>query len=94
MTGEGIDYARPEFQDGAGHTRILYLWDQTLRPEEGNAMRRPPADFIQGVEFTAEQIDRALSAENGQERYLLLPSVDVSGQIGRASCRERVLLLV
>lgn len=75
----GIDYARPEFQDGAGHTRILYLWDQTLRPEEGNAMRRPPADFIQGVEFTAEQIDRALSAESGQERYLLLPSVDVSG---------------
>lgn len=75
----GIDYARPEFRDGSGQTRILYLWDQTLRPEEGNAMRQPPADFVQGVEFTAEQIDQALAVESAQERYMLLPSVDVSG---------------
>lgn len=75
----GIDYNRPEFRDSAGNTRILYLWDQTMRSEAGNAKRQPPAGFAQGVEFTAEQINLALSAAGSQERYMLLPSVDVSG---------------
>lgn len=75
----GIDYTRPEFRDGAGNTRILYLWDQTMRPEAGNAQRQPPTGFVQGVEFTAEQINLALGAAGMQERYMLLPSVDVSG---------------
>ena len=75
----GIDYTRPEFRDSAGTTRILYLWDQTMRPEAGNAERQPPAGFVQGVEFTAEQINLALGAAGMQERYMLLPSVDVSG---------------
>ncbi len=75
----GIDYTRPEFLDSAGNTRILYLWDQTMRPEEGNAKRQSPAGYVQGVEFSAEQINQALGAAGPQERYMLLPSVDVSG---------------
>lgn len=75
----GIDLARPEFQNSAGQTRILYLWDQTLRPEAGNGERQPPSGFSQGVEYSAEQINLALAAPNPQERYTLLPSVDVSG---------------
>ena len=75
----GIDFTRPEFRDGAGHTRILYLWDQTLRPEAGNGERQPPQGFAQGVEFSAQQIDRALAESDPQQRYMLLPSVDTSG---------------
>ncbi len=132
----GIDYRLPEFRNPDGSTRIRYLWDQSIRPEEegtdnvdsgagmevgagagsgnsgsmneggiagdendirasldreNNSMengqrqdgerfrRRPPAGFQQGVEFDAEQINRALSASNQQEQFELLPSVDGSG---------------
>lgn len=33
----GIDYRRPEFRKSDGSTRIRYLWDQSLQPEEERA---------------------------------------------------------
>ena len=41
----GIDYRLPEFRHSDGSTRILYLWDQTLQPEE-----IPPAPGRNGTE--------------------------------------------
>ena len=96
MTQEGIDYRLSEFRYSDGTTRILYLWDQTLRPseqsddsnseraEESDAgaeqeVRRSPEGFTLGVEFNAEQINRALMAPGGQQQFQLLPSVDTSG---------------
>lgn len=72
----GIDYTLQEFRNNAGNTRIRFLWDQTLRPDEA---RRPPRGFSVGVEFTEEQINEALAAETRQQQFSLLPSVDTSG---------------
>ncbi len=71
----GVDYERKEFQNTDGTTRILYLWDQTLTPQ---GEQIPPEGFGIGVEFTEEQINRAL-VTGGQEGFLIVPSRDVSG---------------
>lgn len=70
----GIDYRRPEFCKADGSTRILALWDQSLVPGEE---RKPPEGFRTGVEFDAEQINRAL--QEGEAGFQLVPSRDVSG---------------
>ncbi|MBP5732834.1 MAG: S8 family serine peptidase [Lachnospiraceae bacterium] len=73
----GITYQRREFRREDGTTRIRYFWDQTLRQESG--LPGPPEGFQEGVEFTEEWINEALRAETEQERFELLPSIDVSG---------------
>ena len=73
----GIDYSRMDFRNKDGGTRIKYLWDQSLSPEEGSGMR-PPEGYRIGVEFHQEQIDEALQTE-GEERFRQIPSRDVTG---------------
>lgn len=64
----GIDYTSPEFMTREGNTRIRFLWDQTLVPEQVNAllpqreefsawdkMAAPPAGFLTGVEFSGDR---------------------------------------
>ena len=66
----GIDYESMAFRKIDGTTRIRFLWDQSLQPgEEG----QPPEGFFQGIEYSEEQINRAL-AEN-----TTLPTQDITG---------------
>lgn len=74
----GIDYTNDHFRSPNGNTRILYLWDQTVFPDEV-LDRRPPEGFALGTEFDRVQIDRALQAANPMARFNLVPSMDVSG---------------
>jgi len=49
----GVDITRSDFNDGAGKTRILDVWDQT------DAIGPGPAGFGYGSEWTKSQIDNA-----------------------------------
>lgn len=53
----GINYRNRVFRKEDGSTRILALWDQTIQDGE------PPEGFLYGTEYTREDIDRALLAE-------------------------------
>ncbi len=57
----GIEYANAAFRDVNGESRILAIWDQTI--QEGT----PPEGLYFGTEYTAEDINRALAAENSRE---------------------------
>lgn len=72
----GIDYTHPEFRNPDQTTRIRAIWDQSLRPREGEA---PPAGYETGVEYTKEQIDRALLAQTQAERTEIVATRDASG---------------
>lgn len=76
----GIDYLLDDFRDKNG-SRILYLWDQTLLPDEATG-QRPPVGFDEGVEFTKTDIDRAIevSQQTGIQAALqIVPSGDITG---------------
>ncbi len=73
----GIDYARMDFRNRDGSSRILFLWDQTLTPTEGSG-QAPPEGFRTGVEFHQAQLNEALEADEAQ-RFRLIPSIDATG---------------
>ncbi len=66
----GIEYAHPAFVNADRTTRILSIWDQTIR--EGV----PPEGFYYGTEYSREQIDEALQAENPLS---IVPTTDTDG---------------
>lgn len=74
----GIDYAHMDFRNQDGSSRILYLWDQSLIPDEEKGMY-PPYGFEGGVEFDKDRIDEALRQPTQAERLAIVPSRDVSG---------------
>lgn len=71
----GIDYQRMDFRHPDGTTRIKYLWDQTLTPDEVGA----PEGYAIGVEFSSADINAALQAETKLQGYLMVPSRDTNG---------------
>lgn len=66
----GVDYTDPVFRREDGSSRILAIWDQTI--QEGT----PPDGLYFGSEYTREQINEALQAENP---YDIVPSRDTDG---------------
>ena len=70
MTGEGIDYRNPVFQNGPASSRIISIWDQTIR--DGT----PPEGFLYGSEYKRNEINTALRSDNPFE---LVPSMDENG---------------
>lgn len=52
----GIDYTLPIFRDSMGKSKILYLWDQSIK---GN----PPEGFNEGNLYTNEDINKAINGE-------------------------------
>ena len=75
IVDSGVDWRHPDFCDSAGKSRILRLWDQSALPENG---RKPPEGYQQGVEYTGEEISRALALPEA-EGNALIPERDVSG---------------
>ena len=66
----GINYTDPVFRFPDGSSRILAIWDQTIQTGE------PPKGFLYGSEYSREEIDRALEAE---DPYALVPTRDEIG---------------
>lgn len=73
----GIDYSHPDFRFQDGKTRLLYLWDQTIKStEEGLG---PPPGFVTGTLYTEERINEALQFADRGRQLEIVPSVDLSG---------------
>lgn len=68
----GINYAHPDFRNPDGTTRIVSIWDQTIKGT-------PPVGYIEGSEYSREKINEALKAPNQFERLAIVPSEDTLG---------------
>jgi subtilisin family serine protease len=68
----GINYAHRDFRNIDGTTRIAYLWDQGV---PGN----PPEGFIEGSQYSSEQINEALQQPTRVQQLMVVPSEDTIG---------------
>lgn len=75
IVDSGVDWRHPDFRNEDGTSRILSLWDQSAQPEPG---QNPPKGYLRGVEYTGEEINRALSLPD-QEGNFLVRERDFSG---------------
>ncbi len=66
----GIDYTNPIFQYADRTTRIVSIWDQTIQSDN------PPEGLSYGTEFSREEINLALQAE---DPYTIVGSRDDNG---------------
>ncbi|GAA3662325.1 bile acid germinant receptor pseudoprotease CspC [Asaccharospora irregularis] len=55
----GIDYLHPDFIDEDGNTKIISIWDQDSKHGD------PPSECLFGTEFSREDINKAISENNG-----------------------------
>lgn len=70
MIGPGIDYTNPLFRKEDGSSRILAIWDQS------ESSGKTPQEFSYGREYTREEINQALLAE---EPFRMIPNPDANG---------------
>ncbi len=86
----GVDYYHPDFRKEDGTSRILAIWDQTAPNSSGEQQDpllanpppfsyAPPSGFSQGVEYTKEMIDAALSSGSRAAAEQIVPERDPSG---------------
>lgn len=76
----GINYRNRIFRKEDGTSRILAIWDQTIQDGE------PPEGFLYGTEYTREDINRALLAEEqenaqGQQGVLPVRALDIVSSV-------------
>ncbi len=91
IADSGIDYRHPDFRNTDGSTKIVAIWDQSLTPDAEKGWNAPEG-FLTGVEFTADEIDKALAGEGSETAQV--PVRDISGHgtavAGIAAGREGV----
>lgn len=68
----GIDYLNEEFIKEDNKTRIIRIWDQTIR------IPNIPSDItFVGQEYTEEQINKAIKlSKEGKDAYTIVPEKD------------------
>ncbi|MEM7688976.1 MAG: S8 family peptidase [Pseudomonadota bacterium] len=57
----GCDFTHPSFRNADGSSRILFIWDQGLRPQ---GSENSPTGFSYGVEYNKVDIDAALASSS------------------------------